>query len=174
MKNIRVLALALGVLVCLVTLFIRVPLPSRGYFNVGDVAVVFAGLTLGRALGKGVPGFLWAAAVAGLGSATADILSGFAVFAPLTFAAKGLEGGLAAIAARFEGPGRWIWVALGGGAMVVSYFIGEALLPSIGVQGALAEIIPNLIQATGGTGLGIGAFALLERTGFLKTPNSPD
>jgi len=173
MKNIRVLALALGVLVCLVTLFIRVPLPSRGYFNVGDVAVVFAGLTLGRSLGKGMPGFLWAGAVAGLGSATADILSGFAIFAPLTFVAKGMEGGLAAYAARFEGPGRWSWVALGCGAMVGIYFVGETLLPSIGLQGALAELIPNLIQATGGTVLGIGAFALLERTGFLKT-HSPD
>ena len=36
------------VVVLMTTLFIRVPIPSKGYFNFGDVAVVFSGLLLGR------------------------------------------------------------------------------------------------------------------------------
>ena len=39
--------IALIALVALITLFVRVPLPSRGYLNIGAVAVVFAGLVLG-------------------------------------------------------------------------------------------------------------------------------
>ena len=58
MKNIKIAFIALTVVVALITLFIRIPLPSRGYFNFGDVAVVFSGLVLGSltrniALGKG-------------------------------------------------------------------------------------------------------------------------
>ncbi len=97
MKNIKIAALSIVALTCLTTLFIRIPLPSRGYFNVGDVAVVFGGLVLGFMNPK--QGVLWALAACGIGSALADILGGFAVFAPLTFAAKGAEGALAALAA---------------------------------------------------------------------------
>ena len=43
MKNIKIAFVALTVVVALITLFIRIPLPSRGYFNLGDVAVVFDG-----------------------------------------------------------------------------------------------------------------------------------
>ena len=37
----------LTVAVMVITYFIRIPLPSKGYFNFGDVAVVFSGLFLG-------------------------------------------------------------------------------------------------------------------------------
>ena len=47
MKNVKIAFTALTVVVALITLFIRIPLPSRGYFNFGDVAVVFSGLVLG-------------------------------------------------------------------------------------------------------------------------------
>ena len=51
MKNIGIAFVALTVVVALITLFIRIPLPSRGYFNFGDVAVVFSGLVLGSLAG---------------------------------------------------------------------------------------------------------------------------
>ncbi|MEJ5242775.1 MAG: ECF transporter S component, partial [Desulfomicrobiaceae bacterium] len=95
MTNARILTLTLTILVCLTTLFVRVPLPSRGYFNVGDVAVVFAGLVLGT-VARRRP-LVWGALAAGLGSAAADVFGGFALFAPLTLIAKGLEGALAAL-----------------------------------------------------------------------------
>jgi hypothetical protein len=37
MKNIKIAFIALTVVVALITLFIRIPLPSRGYFNFGEV-----------------------------------------------------------------------------------------------------------------------------------------
>ena len=57
MKNIKIAFVALTVVVALITLFIRIPLPSRGYFNFGDVAVVFSGLVLGSLARKIRPGF---------------------------------------------------------------------------------------------------------------------
>ncbi len=164
--NSRILTLTLTVVVALVTLFVRIPLPSRGYFNVGDAAVIFAGLVLGGASPKHP--LLWGALAGGLGSAAADILSGFALFAPLTLAAKGLEGALAAAAAKHTAALRWIWAAVASSAMVIVYFVGEALWPSIGLQGALAELLPNLLQAAGGTLIGVTAFGLVERTGWLR------
>jgi uncharacterized membrane protein len=172
MTNARILTLTLTILVCLTTLFVRVPLPSRGYFNVGDVAVIFAGFVLGT-VARRRP-LVWGALAAGLGSAAADVFGGFALFAPLTLVAKGLEGALAALAARQSGRLRWLWAGLGGGAMVAAYFAGETLMPSIGLQGALAEVIPNLIQAVGGVVLGILAFALVERTGWLRPDPDED
>ena len=75
MKNIKWYSVVgVTVVVLVTTMFIRVPLPSKGYFNFGDVAVVFAGLLLGRQFG---------AFAGGVGSALADVLGGFAIFAPL-------------------------------------------------------------------------------------------
>lgn len=165
MKNIRIAALSVVALTCLVTLFIRIPLPSRGYFNVGDVAVVFGGLLLGFMHPR--HGVLWALAACGIGSALADILSGFAVFAPLTFAAKGAEGAVAALAASRTGLQRYVLLGLGGLTMVSAYFLGEIMMPSIGLQGAVAEIPANLVQAVGGAVGGYFAAMALKKTGLV-------
>lgn len=129
------------VVVLVTTLFIRVPLPSKGYFNFGDVAVVFAGLFLGRKFG---------ALAGGLGSALADVIGGFAIFAPLTFIAKGLEGLLSGFAREKTGLQYHLFPLLGSLCMAAAYFLGETVMPQVGLAGAIAEIVPNLIQAGGG------------------------
>ena len=129
------------VVIMIITMFIRIPLPSGGYFNFGDVAVVFAGLLLGKTGGL---------IAGGVGSALADILGGFAVFSPLTFVAKGAEGILSGYAKNKKGLTSWIFPLIGVLLMVLIYFIGESLMPSIKFEGAILELIPNLIQAIGG------------------------
>ena len=156
MKNAKIAFIALTVVVALITLFIRIPLPSRGYFNFGDVAVVFSGLVLGGLVRKN--SFWWGAAAGGIGSALADIIGGFGMFAPITLIAKGAEGGLCALASGRQKFLRWLFLLLGGSAMVVCYFIAEALMPNIGLQGAVSEIVPNLIQAGGGLAGGLLTF----------------
>jgi uncharacterized membrane protein len=165
MKNIKIAALSIVALACLTTLFVRIPLPSRGYFNVGDVAVVFGGLLLGFMNPR--QGVWWALGACGLGSALADVLGGFAVFAPLTFAAKGAEGALAAVAASRSGTAQYVILGLGGLAMVGVYFVGETLMPNIGLQGAVAEILANVIQAVGGAVGGFFAAKALRKTGLV-------
>ena len=52
---------------------------------------------------------------------------------------------------------------LGGAAMVACYFTAEAFMPNIGLQGAVSEIIPNLIQAGGGIIGGLLAFTAYRK-----------
>ena len=73
MKNVKIAFIALTVVIALFTLFIRIPLPSRGYFNFGDVAVVFSGLVLGSLTRQ--KKFWWGAGAGGIGSALADIIA---------------------------------------------------------------------------------------------------
>ena len=47
--------------------------------------------------------------------------------------------------------------------MVACYFIAETFMPNIGLQGAVSEIIPNLIQAGGGIAGGLLAFAAYRK-----------
>ena len=167
MKNIKIAFIALTVVVALITLFIRIPLPSRGYFNFGDVAVVFSGLVLGS-LSKS-KNFWWGAGAGGIGSALADIIGGFGLFAPITLVAKGAEGGLCALASGRSNFGRWVLIVMGGISMVACYFIAEALMPNIGLQGAVSEIVPNLIQAGGGIAGGVLAFTAYKKIVGVET-----
>ena len=172
MRYIKIAFFALTVFVALMTLFIRIPLPRRGYFNFGDVAVVFSGLVLGSLAKK--RNFWWGAAAGGLGSALADIVGGFGMFAPITLVAKGAEGGLCALASGKHRFSRWFFLLLGGSAMVACYFIAEMLMPNIGLQGAVSEIIPNLIQAGGGIAGGLLTFTAYHHiAGEDKTADAP-
>ena len=79
-QKIAVTAL-LAALTCVATMVIKIPSPMKGYLNLGDCVVLTAGWMLSP-----VYGFL----AAGLGSALADLFSGYVVYAPATFLIKGL------------------------------------------------------------------------------------
>ena len=68
-------------LCCVATLIVSVPLPN-GYFNTGDVFVLLSGWCLGP---------IYGAAAAAVGSALADVWSGFALYAPATFFYQGFK-----------------------------------------------------------------------------------
>jgi uncharacterized membrane protein len=127
------------------TLVVRIPIPGTGgYLNLGDMAVVFCGLYLG---GK------WGGLAGGIGSAAADVIGGFFVFAPVTLIAKGLEGFIAGTLGRKN----LLWLILAAGVMVIGYFVAEVFLPGMGIVPALSELPFNLIQAVVGA---IGGIAL--------------
>lgn len=65
----------LAALCCVSTVFFVVPLPASGYFNMGDVFVLLSGWLLGP---------LYGAAAAGLGTMLADVVGGYASYAPAT------------------------------------------------------------------------------------------
>ena len=68
-------------LCCIGTVLIVVPLPASGYFNAGDIFVLLSAWCLGPLFGS---------VASAVGSALADIVSGFAIYAPATFLIKGL------------------------------------------------------------------------------------
>ena len=74
-----VMAALIAALTCVATMIIKIPSPLEGYLNLGDCVVLLAGWTLSP-----IYGFL----AAGLGSALADMFSGYVVYAPATLIIK--------------------------------------------------------------------------------------
>ncbi|MBE5924831.1 MAG: ECF transporter S component [Lachnospiraceae bacterium] len=69
-------------IICVATFFIKIPIPAtNGYIHPGDGFVVLSGALLGPVFG---------AVASGIGGATADLLGGYALYAPVTFLVKAL------------------------------------------------------------------------------------
>ena len=76
-----VIASMLAALTCVATMIIKIPSPLKGYLNLGDCVVLGCGWVLSP-----IFGFL----SAGIGSALADLFSGYVIYSPATFFIKGL------------------------------------------------------------------------------------
>ena len=74
-----VLASLFAALTYVMTMVIQIPSPMQGYVNLGDCGVLLSAWILGPVYGG---------AAAGIGSMLADLLSGYAHYAPGTFAIK--------------------------------------------------------------------------------------
>lgn len=160
----------LAVLIALIavfTLLIRIPTPARGYVNLSDVAITFAGLAFGP----------WVGAIAGgIGTALADLLGGFAPYAPISFIAHGLQGFLVGlIGYRQSSLFRMVlaWLA-GAAAMLAGYLLGGALY--VGLPTALLEVPLNAFQTLIGALVGIPlvfavrkAYPAVDRLGQRQT-----
>lgn len=128
-------------LICASTFVIKIPSPLQGYINLGDCFVLLASWLLIRRLGV---------LSSALGSALADLIAGYAIFAPATFVIKGLmalvcyhcfkavkknaKTGLAAIVSGIAAEC----------VMMLGYFIYESFL--YGIKAASAGISFNAIQ----------------------------
>ena len=136
------------------TLFIRIPNPMGGYFNLGDVMVFVSALTFGPIVG-GLAG--------GIGSAIADMI-GFPLFAIPTLLIKGLEGFIAGFLTNKKQVYRDVLaVIVAGVEMVFGYFVIEWLILPIGLGGAIAEIPANVGQIVVGGIIGVPTAYLLRR-----------
>ena len=143
----------MSALVIVGTMIVQIPNAIGGYFNVGDVMIFVSALAFNPLIG-GVAG--------GLGSALADMLSGYLVFAPATFVIKGLEGFLAGFIADKKSLYRDVLaVIIAGSVMVTGYFIAEIFL--LGMGQAIAEILPNIAQVSVGGLVGVPVALILRR-----------
>ncbi len=132
-------------LCCVGTCVLAVPMPY-GYFNLGDVFVLLAGWCLGPAFG---------AAAASLGSGAADLIGGYAIYAPATFVIKGCMAAAAyAVAALFKGkrakiradfPARAASAVCAEIVMAAGYFAYDTVL--YGIAGGAVSIVGNALQA---------------------------
>lgn len=148
------LILGFVVLVTVATMIIPIPVPGGGFFNFGDVMIVFIGLHAGRKAG---------AIAGGIGSAIADLLL-FPLFAPITLIVKGVEGYVCGLAHQRSGLWQIIFPLLGSAIIVAGYFFGEWTLPQLGKAVALADLPVNAVQASVGF---FGGRALFEAAKFL-------
>ena len=155
--------------VAVLTFAVQIPIPATGgYIHFGDVGVYFAAFAFGPIVGS---------IAGGLGCAIADILSGYAVWAPLTLVAHGLQGFLAGYFGYKRGlMGMIVGWAIGSIALILVYFLGEWFIYGLGFAGALAEVGPNFIQMAVGGLIGIPlvlairkAYPPIDRMGMGKT-----
>lgn len=154
---------ALTALTAVATLLIRVPVPAtNGYFNIGDVFIILAGLWLGP-----LPGLL----VGAIGSSIADAI-GYPLYIPATFLIKGFEGFITGVIAKGSTSDKLVRPVIaaitGGITVVVGYYLFEAYIyPLLGQHypmfaitdkaAALVAILPNTIQGVTGA---VGGLAL--------------
>ena len=166
MKNTtRKIAIAsmLAALVCVATMIIKIPSPLKGYINLGDCVVLLSGWLL-------PPGYSFL--TAGIGSALADVFSGYAVYAPVTFAIKGLMAVVAYYCRKMlKDKISNIPTMLIGGItaeilMITGYYIFEGFMYGFGAS--VVNIPPNAVQGAAGLIFGIALIKIFEKNKILS------
>lgn len=120
------------------TMVIRIPsIGTNGYLNLGDMVVFIAAMVLGKKGGL---------VVGGLGSSLADVLGGYAHYAPITLIVKGLEGFIAGAILETKVGKKYPIIAtvIGGIWMALGYYMAEIFM--YGAKGALASVPGNIMQ----------------------------
>ena len=145
-----VMAAPMAALACVATMIIKIPSPLKGYLNLGDCVVLTAGWMLSP-----VYGFL----AAGLGSALADLFSGYVVYAPATFLIKGCMALIAYFGFRLlhkkvsDLPSRIISGTAAEMLMILGYFVFEGCMYGFGPS--VVNIPANGVQGIAGLIIGI-------------------
>ena len=153
-----VVAALIAALACIATMIIKIPTPFKGYINLGDCIVLVAGWMLSPAYG-----FL----AAGLGSALADVFSGYVVYAPATFVIKGLMALIAFYSFKLcykrlgNLPSRITGGVLAEIFMILGYFVFEGFL--YGFAPSLVNIPANGVQGVAGVIIGVVLIKVFEK-----------
>jgi uncharacterized membrane protein len=140
-------------IVFVLTLMIRVPTPAKGYIHLGDAGIFFSAFAFGPWVG---------AAAGGLGTALADITSGYAQWAIFSFLIHGAQGLIVGwLSERWtDVKGLILSSVIGGLIVVAGYLIAGMILSGVGA--ALGELPLNVIQVTAGAVLGVPLFAAVR------------
>ena len=158
-----VIAALMAALACVVTMIVKVPSPLKGYVNLGDCIVLIAGWILSPAYG-----FMAAA----IGSAMADVFSGYVLYAPATFVIKGLMAlvvcyGYKLCSKKFgDLPSRIISGILAEIFMVLGYYVFEGFL--YGFIASLVNIPANAVQGVAGLIIGVMLIKIFKGNKMLK------
>jgi uncharacterized membrane protein len=149
LKSVQTLALLaiFAALITITTMTIRIPIvATKGYFNLGDALIFISAALFGPIFGM---------IAGGVGSALADMLGGYAHFAPWTFVIKGAEGwiagflihlfrakqlsfkGILILGISFVAAAAW---------MVAGYFGAEYIIYGFDLAPPIAELPFNIAQ----------------------------
>jgi uncharacterized membrane protein len=154
-----VMAALIASLTCVATMIIKIPSPLKGYINLGDCIVLVAGWMLSPA---------YAFLAAGLGSALADIFSGYLTYAPATFVIKGLMALIAYYSFKFLNkkfgtlPSRILSGVLAEIVMILGYFVFEGFL--YGFAPSVVNIPANAVQGVAGIIVGTVLIKVFEKS----------
>jgi uncharacterized membrane protein len=140
------------------TVNIRLPIAANGgLVHFGNVPLIAGALAFGRKKG----------AVSGaVGMALFDIVSGWALWAPFTFAVRGAMGyAIGAISEARQGKSivfNNLGIMAGGAVMIAGYYLTEVLLYGSWVSPA-ASIPGNLVQLGVGAVIGLPLSAVIQK-----------
>ena len=154
-----VVSALMAALTCAATMVIKIPSPLNGYLNLGDCIVLVAGWMLTPTYG-----FL----AAGLGSALADLFSGYVTYAPATFLIKGLMAIIAYYGFKVfhkklgNIPSRIISGVAAEIVMILGYYVFEGFL--YGFVPSLVNIPANSMQGIAGLIVGIVLMEMFEKS----------
>ena len=154
-----VMASLLAALCCVATMIIKIPSPLKGYLNLGDCVVLLSGWLLSPAYGF---------AAAGIGSALADVFSGYVTYAPATFIIKGLMALIAYFGFKIlqnkigNLPSRIISGIVAEAIMVLGYFVFEGFL--YGFIPSIVNIPANAAQGVAGIIIGTILIKVFEKS----------
>ena len=154
-----VMAALMAALTCVATMVIMIPSPLKGYLNLGDCLVLTSGWML-----PPMYGFL----AAGLGSALADVFSGYMIYAPATFVIKGLMALIACYGFQLlqKKISSLISRIVSGAAaeimMVLGYFVFEGFM--YGFVPSAANIPANAVQGIAGLIIGVVLMNVFSHT----------
>ncbi|MCQ2081062.1 MAG: ECF transporter S component [Lachnospiraceae bacterium] len=151
----------LAALACVATMIIRIPsVGSVGYVNIGDTIVLISAWLLG-----GVYGGL----AAGIGTALADLLAGYAYYVPGTFIIKFLMAFIAFLifkTVKKEIIGLLLSGLVAELIMIVGYFFYKALILGKGFEAAIPSVFSNIAQGVTSLAIGIILYYALEKAKF--------
>lgn len=156
-----VMAALFASLACVATMIIKIPSPLKGYINLGDCVVLLAGWMLSP-----LYGFL----AAGIGSALADLFSGYVVYAPATFIIKGVMAltalyGFKLLHKRLgDLPSKIISGTAAEIIMISGYFVFEGFMYGFGPS--VVNIPANGVQGIAGLVLGIVLIKIFNKVRF--------
>ncbi len=160
-EHIQKLALTgvLTALTAVATLLIQIPSPTKGYINCGDALVNLSSWVLGGAYG---------AAAAGTGSALADLISGYTVYAPATLIIKAAMAVVSFLVFKRLSQKRKSFFALFAGAaaaelvMISGYAVFAGVLYG-SFSSALLSVPENLVQGVFGAAVSSVLYETLRK-----------
>lgn len=154
-----VMAALLAALTCVATMVVKIPSPVKGYINLGDCFVLVSGWLLSP---------VWGFLASGIGSALADILSGYMIYGPATFLIKGAMAlvalyGFRLLRSRCGNMAARIVSGIGAElVMIVGYFLFAGFLYGFGA--AALNIPANAVQGIAGILFGVILMKACEKS----------
>lgn len=156
-------------IVCVMTMVVQIPVPmTNGYIHLGDSCILLIAIFFGKRYGI---------IAGGIGSALADILTGYAHWALFTLIIKALMGYVAAQISNYRysnsnfiSANTLLASIITSLTMIFGYFIGGVILKGT-IEASLASVPANMTQAFLGMALffAIGkAFDKLHITNYIK------
>ncbi|MCX7951133.1 MAG: ECF transporter S component [Clostridiales bacterium] len=126
-------------LVTVFTLVVRIP-SINGYVNFGDIMIFVVAAMLGKKFGFVAGAF---------GSALADIIASYFIYAPATFLIKGVEGLLFAVVyekLKNQNYGLLVAGIIAASEMILGYFVYEYFV--YGYAAAVGSVFGNVMQGS--------------------------